>query len=209
MARRLRSGFARWAVLQIPDVNDAFPHGVDHRLGSVEDVQFPVDVGGVVTYRLLRDAQRTCYLPVAHALGQGLYDFELPLGQRRSEVSTTLEDVLVFLMAREDDDRGPRQKGLDLAGGAYAVHLRHGDVHQDDVRLFLATERDGLLAVVGHAHHLNAGQQLYEAGETPGEEPLVVHYRHADDLLDFVAQEPHAPLPLLSPVRLLLYPLST
>jgi hypothetical protein len=38
---------------------------------------------------------------------------------------------------------------------------------------------------------------------------LVVHYRHADDLLAFVAQEPHAPLPLLSPVRLLLYPLST
>jgi PAS domain S-box-containing protein len=43
------------AVLQIPDVYDAFPHGVDDRLGSVEDVQLPVDVGSVVPDRLLRD----------------------------------------------------------------------------------------------------------------------------------------------------------
>src|SRR5918994_1538283 len=84
---RLWLGFPWGPVLQIPDVDDAFPHGVDYRLGSVEDVQLPVDVGGVVPDRLLRDAQRTCYLPVAHALGQGLYDFELPLGQRRSERS--------------------------------------------------------------------------------------------------------------------------
>src|ERR671910_1060369 len=81
---RLWLGFPWGTVLQIPDVDDAFPHGVDHRLGSVEDVQLPVDVGGVVAYRLLRDAQRTCYLPVAHALGQRLYDFEFPLCQRRS-----------------------------------------------------------------------------------------------------------------------------
>src|SRR5918998_1747184 len=88
---RLWLGFPWGTVLQIPDVDDAFPHGVDHRLGSVEDVQLPVDVGGVVAHRLLRDTQRTRYLPVAHALGQGLYDFQLPLGQRRGEMSTPLD----------------------------------------------------------------------------------------------------------------------
>jgi hypothetical protein len=113
-----------------------------------------------------------------------------------------LEDVLIFLVAREDDDRGLRQKSLDLARGADTVHFRHGDVHQDDIRLFLAAERDGLLAVVGYTHHLNAGQHVYEAGDTLGEEPLVVHYRHADDIFAFVAQKPHAPLPHRSPVRL-------
>src|ERR671913_2354707 len=85
---RLWLGFPWGTVLQIADVYDAFPHGVDHRLGSVEDVQLPVDVGGVVAYRLLRDAQRSGYLPVAHALGQGPYYFELSVGQRRSEVGT-------------------------------------------------------------------------------------------------------------------------
>ena len=75
------------AVLQLLNVDDAFPHGVDDRLGSVEDVQLPVDVGSVVPDRLLRDTKSVGYLPVAHALGQGLYDFELPLGQRRSEWS--------------------------------------------------------------------------------------------------------------------------
>src|SRR5918997_5667331 len=85
---RLWLGFPWGAVLQIPDVNDSFPHGVDHRLGPVEDVQLPVDVGGVIAYSLLGDAQRVCYLPVAHAVGQGLDDFKFPLGQRRREMST-------------------------------------------------------------------------------------------------------------------------
>ena len=112
------SGFARRAVLQIPDVYDTFPHGVDHRLGSVEDVQLPVDVGGVVAYRLLRDAQRTCYLPVAHALGQGLYDLELPLGQRGSELSTTLESAALegveHLLGEVGGDYGiPREDRVD------------------------------------------------------------------------------------------------
>src|ERR671920_1075130 len=85
---RLWLGFPWGTVLQIPDVDDAFPHGVDHRLGSVEDVQLPVDVGGVVPDRLLRDAKSVGYLPVAHAPGESPYDLELPLGQRRGETSS-------------------------------------------------------------------------------------------------------------------------
>ena len=101
-----------------------------------------------------------------------------------------LEDVLVLLVPGEDDHRGLRQEVPDLPRSAYAVHLGHRDVHQDHVGLFLAAQRDGLLAVVGHAHHLHAGQHVDEAGEALGEEPLVVHDRHADDLFFAVAQEP-------------------
>ena len=56
------------AVLQLLDVYDAFPNGVDHGLGAIEDVQ-PVDVGGVVPDCLLRDPKSPGYLPVAHAQG--------------------------------------------------------------------------------------------------------------------------------------------
>ena len=55
--RGLWSVFLRGTVLQLLDVYDALPDGVDHRLGPIEEVQLPVDVGGVVVYRLLRDAQ--------------------------------------------------------------------------------------------------------------------------------------------------------
>src|SRR5918998_3499880 len=102
-----------------------------------------------------------------------------------------LEDVLVFLVAREDNDRGLRQKIPELACGADAVHLGHGDIHQDHVRLFLAAQRDALLAVVGYADHLQAGQHVHEARNALGEKSLVVHYRHPDDLFVAVAQEPH------------------
>ena len=46
-------------------------HGVDHRLGPVEDVQLPVDVGGVVPDRLLRDAQRLGLSACRSCPGQG------------------------------------------------------------------------------------------------------------------------------------------
>ena len=111
-----------------------------------------------------------------------------------------LEDMLVFLVARKNDYGGLRQKVFDLARGTDAIHFRHGDVHQDDVRLFLAAKHDGLLAVVGH--HLNAGQHVHEAGDTLGEKPLVVHNRHAYSPFAFIAQESHAPLSLRSPLRL-------
>ena len=104
-----------------------------------------------------------------------------------------LEDVLVFLVARKDDHRGLRQEVLDLARGADAVHLGHRDVHQNHVGLLLAAERDGLLAVVGHADHLYAGQHPHEAGEAPRKEPLIVHDRHANRVLFACAQEPRTP----------------
>src|SRR5919205_825687 len=55
-ARTSPSGFPWGTVLQLIYVNNALPHGVDHRLGPVEDVQLPVDVRGVVSDGLLRDA---------------------------------------------------------------------------------------------------------------------------------------------------------
>src|SRR5215212_2305863 len=81
----LWSVFLRGTVLQLLDVYDALPDGVDHRLGPIEDVQLPVDVGGVVVYRLLRNAQRVSYLPVALALSQSPYDLQLSISEGRHQ----------------------------------------------------------------------------------------------------------------------------
>jgi hypothetical protein len=64
---------------------DTFLPGGSRLLGPL-----PVDVGGVVPHRFLRDVQRTSYLPITHTLCQGPYHLELPLGERRgSEVRTS------------------------------------------------------------------------------------------------------------------------
>src|SRR3712207_5643556 len=112
---------------------------------------------------------------------------------RRPPRSTLFPYTTLFrsvLVAGEDDDRGPRQEVPDLARGADAVHPGHGDVHEHHVGLLLPAERDALLPVEGHPHHLDAGQHPDEAREAFGEEPLVVHDRHADGFFFAVAQEP-------------------
>src|SRR4028119_1946076 len=82
-ARKSGSPFLWGAVLELLDVYDALPNGVDDGLGPVEDVELPVDVRGVVAHGLLRDAEGTGDLTVAHALRQGPYNLQLPVGERR------------------------------------------------------------------------------------------------------------------------------
>jgi hypothetical protein len=105
-----------------------------------------------------------------------------------------LEDVLVVLVGRQDMNGGLWQEVPDLPGGADTVHLRHGDVHQDHVGFFFAAQLDGLLAVVGDAHHLHLGQHIHEARETSGEQPLVVHDRHTNHNLFVFAHRNSTPL---------------
>src|SRR5215213_11666658 len=104
-----------------------------------------------------------------------------------------LKDVLVVLVGRQNYNGSLWQEVPDLPGGADAVHLRHGDVHQDYVGFFLPAQLDGLLAVVGDAHHLHLGQHVHEAREASSEQPLVVHDRHANNDLFVFAQDLHIP----------------
>ncbi len=52
-----------------------------------------------------------------------------------------------FARFRTDDDDRPRIRGHDLRGGLQAVHVRHVDVHGDDIGLERLRERDGFAAV--------------------------------------------------------------
>src|SRR5579883_1372933 len=59
-----------------------------------------------------------------------------------------------FLAFGADDDDGPRVGGHDLRGGLQAVHVRHVQVHGNDVRLQRFGENKGFAAVFGMANHL-------------------------------------------------------
>src|SRR4028119_2273756 len=117
-ARRSGSPFLWGAVLELLDVYDALPDGVDDGLGPVEDVQLPVDVRGVVAHGLLRDAEGTGDLTIAHALRQGPYTPQLPPGERRGRElrapgSAALEGVEHLLGEVGGDDGVPRVDRVD------------------------------------------------------------------------------------------------
>src|SRR5215207_1766482 len=120
-ARRSGSRFLWRVILQVVDVYNAPFDGVDHRLRPVEDVQLPVDVGRVVSDRLLRDAQRVGDLAVRHAPGQGFYHLELTLGKRRdggvraSPRTRALERPEHLLGEVGSDDGVPRVDRVDGA----------------------------------------------------------------------------------------------
>ncbi|MNH40660.1 hypothetical protein D3C79_1020160 [compost metagenome] len=62
--------------------------------------------------------------------------------------------VHVLLAVHRDDDDGARGFGHDPPGGLHAVHHRHDQVHQDQVRQLLGATLHRLGAIAGHPHHL-------------------------------------------------------
>ena len=92
----------------------------------------------------------------------------------------SVEDVLVELEGREDDDA--RRVG-DFARRLDAIDARHPDVHQHDVGALLADDVDRLLAVRGFARDLQVGLGLDDHLEPCPDHGLVVDYGDADQLL--------------------------
>ena len=67
----------------------------------------------------------------------------------------------------------------DLARRLDPVHHRHGDVHQDDVRIELLHEPHGLLAVSRAPDDGDARIAPENGLERLGEETVIVRYEHA------------------------------
>ena len=93
-----------------------------------------------------------------------------------------LEDVLVEREGREDHDPDGGEAGVggDLAGGGETVELGHADVHQDDVGLLLARERERLAAVARLADHPDVVLGVEEGAEAAADERLVVRKQDLD-----------------------------
>jgi len=73
---------------------------------------------------------------------------------------------------READDADVGTFGVDAAGRLDAVKDRHGNVHRDHVRLQLAGEVDGDLAVPRLPDDLDVGFLREQLGETGGRRAL-------------------------------------
>jgi hypothetical protein len=93
-----------------------------------------------------------------------------------------LEDVLIQLERRQDDDLRLGQAGVsdDLAGGGQAVEHGHADVHQHDVGAFPLGEQDGLFAVTGLADHLDVGLGVEQRAESGTDKCLIIGQQYAD-----------------------------
>jgi len=63
------------------------------------------------------------------------------------------KDVLIVIVRRQDENRGPRTNGLDPLGSLDAVHDRHADVHNGHVGMLARRESDGLTAVARLGDH--------------------------------------------------------
>ena len=91
-----------------------------------------------------------------------------------------LVQVLVEVEGGEDHDARVRLgAGQDAARGLDAVHHRHLDVDQDDVRVQLAHRLDRLAAVAGLADHLEVVLGLEHQLEAAAKQHLIVGEEHA------------------------------
>ena len=85
-----------------------------------------------------------------------------------------------FLAFRADDDDGPRIVGHYVGGGLEAVHVRHVQVHGDDVGLERFRESDGFAAIAGAANDLKLAVSVENGFEDFAHEGRVVHDEHAE-----------------------------
>ena len=78
-------------------------------------------------------------------------------------------------------DLGLGALGLDPADGGDAIHVRHQEVHQDDVGLQPTGHRHALRAVGRLTDDLDVGQVVEEHAQAHPDDRVVVDDEHADD----------------------------
>jgi hypothetical protein len=89
-------------------------------------------------------------------------------------------DLLLLDEARHRDDLRLGPLGLDPADRGDAVHVRHQQVHQDDVGLEPAGHGDALAAIGGLADDLDVVLQVEEHAEAHPDDRVVVDDQDAD-----------------------------
>ena len=89
-------------------------------------------------------------------------------------------DLLLLDEARHRDDLRLGELGLDPADRGHAVHVRHEEVHEHDIRGQAAGHGHALGAVGGLAHDLDVGQEVEEGAEAHADDGVVVDEEHAD-----------------------------
>ena len=89
-------------------------------------------------------------------------------------------DLLLLDEGGHGHDLGLGPLGLDPADRGDAVHVRHQQVHQDDVRLEAAGHRHALGAVGGLADDLDVGLEVEEDPQPHPDDRMVVDDEHAD-----------------------------
>src|SRR5438270_1118681 len=90
-------------------------------------------------------------------------------------------DVVLVTDRRHHHDAGIRVRTHDALGRLNAFHLRHGDIHEHDVRISAVVFGDCGAAIAGFARYLPA-ERLDHAGQVLTREDGVVNYQVADGL---------------------------
>src|SRR3954453_1215776 len=90
------------------------------------------------------------------------------------------EDALAVRERREHDDAGVGVRVDDALRGLDAVHDRHRQVHEDDVRPGVAGERDRLRAVRGRPDDLDVAGAVEQLGEPGPHDGVVLGEQHTD-----------------------------
>ena len=84
-----------------------------------------------------------------------------------------LADVLFVFVHGQHNHLDPRAGFHDLCGRVQAVESLHGHIHENDIRLVLLNETEGVPAVIGFGYHFDVGN-LFEEGPNPGTDQGVV-----------------------------------
>jgi hypothetical protein len=93
-----------------------------------------------------------------------------------------LEEILLLVADREDDDLGARGGLLDRPAGLDPVAAGHADVHQDDVGQRLGGLLDRLRAVARLADQIDIRLALQDHLETAAEQGVIIDDHRADGL---------------------------
>ncbi len=80
-----------------------------------------------------------------------------------------------ILVRRQRQDSRPRVTRDNALDGFYASGARHGQIHDDDVRLGLGIECNGLFAAVGLGHYQQVFSGLQQQTKSHAHDRVVIH----------------------------------
>lgn len=127
--------------------------------------QFHGDVGGDA-------AAATMYL--AHGIEQVLAQHALEQVASGTSLDGTQGAYITFI-GGQDNDFGLREFLAYCDGGVDAIHVRHLDIHEGDIRAQGAVTCQRFIASSGLTHQAHIGLAVYDAGDTLAKQRVVIH----------------------------------